>query len=367
MNPMIRCENVCKKFGDLELFKGLDLTVMPGEIIAIIGPSGCGKSSFLRTLEMLEKPDSGKIFIGDDEITAHGANIDIIRRKMGMVYQNFHLFSHLDVLENITLAPMLLKKISREEAEKKALELLREVGLESKKFAMPSELSGGQKQRIAIARSLAMEPDVMLFDEPTSALDPSMTGEVLAAIRILAQRKMTMLIVTHEMEFAHDVANRILYFDKGGICEDGTPDEIFNSPKKKETIAFIRRQKHFNAHIDALDFDLLRLKAGIITFCTKYGIVSKNSNRLQLCAEELVYEIINSIPERGEEARYIDLSIEYSQAAHLATIEFINGGTEFNPLTLEGDTHLGMALLRRIGKNIEVKYEDGKNSLKITL
>lgn len=220
---MLRIENLSKSFSSLKVLQNVSLTVEQGERIALIGRSGCGKSVFLRSIELLEKPDSGRIFIGDDEITAIGANVDAIRSKMGMVYQGFHLFEHMDVLENITLAPTRLRGISKQAAEEKALELLRIVGLESKKNAMPATLSGGQKQRIAICRCLAMEPKVMLFDEPTSALDPTMVGEVLATIRMLAKRDMTMLIVTHEMSFAREVATRVLYFDECGIYEQGAP------------------------------------------------------------------------------------------------------------------------------------------------
>lgn len=250
---MLRVENISKSFGSLKVLQNVNLTVETGERIAVIGKSGCGKSVFLRLLELLEQPDEGRIFIGDDEITAKGANVDAIRMRMGMVYQGFHLFEHMDVLENIILAPTHLRKTPRLKAEEKAMELLRMVGLESKHNAMPNTLSGGQKQRIAICRCLAMEPQIMLFDEPTSALDPTMIGEVLATIRMLAEQNMTMIIVTHEMGFAREVATRVLYFDECGIYEEGSAIEIFDNPQKIKTQAFIHKLKYFSQHIGRRD------------------------------------------------------------------------------------------------------------------
>ena len=214
---MIRVEKLSKAFGSLQVLRDVTLTVEKGERIVIIGGSGCGKSVFLRCMDLLEIPDKGTVFVGEDELTSRKADLNRIRRKVGMVYQGFHLFSHMNVLDNITLAPVKLLGLSREEAEKKEENLLGMVGLESKKYAMPEVLSGGQKQRIAIVRCLAMEPEVMLFDEPTSALDPTMVGEVLATLRLLAKQGMTMIIVTHEMGFAREIATRVLYMDEQGI------------------------------------------------------------------------------------------------------------------------------------------------------
>ena len=240
---LIEVTGLKKRFGDLEVLKGVDLTVEQGERVAIIGGSGCGKSVFLRCLELLEKPDAGRIRIDGQEITAKGAPVDQIRRSMGMVYQRFHLFSEMDVMDNLCLAPVRRRLMTRAEAEKKALGLLEQVGLASRAHAWPTVLSGGQQQRIAICRCLMMDPKVILFDEPTSALDPTMVGEVLAVIRMLAKQGMTMLIVTHEMAFAREVADRVLYFADGGIYEQGTPEEIFDRPQREKTIAFIRKIK----------------------------------------------------------------------------------------------------------------------------
>ncbi|MBW5396223.1 amino acid ABC transporter ATP-binding protein [Brachyspira pilosicoli] len=236
---MIKVENLHKKFNQLEVLKGIDVNVEKGEIIAIIGPSGSGKSTFLRCINRLEEPTNGKIFIDGENILDKKTDINKIREKVGMVFQHFNLFPHKTVMENIILAPMKLKGLSKEQAETKALELLQKVGLVEKKDTYPNKLSGGQKQRIAIARALAMEPEVMLFDEPTSALDPEMIKEVLDVMIDLAKDGMTMLIVTHEMGFAKNVASRILFMNDGIILEDETPEEFFNNPKHSRTKEFL--------------------------------------------------------------------------------------------------------------------------------
>ena len=236
---MIKVENLHKKFNQLEVLKGIDVNVEKGEIIAIIGPSGSGKSTFLRCINRLEEPTDGKIFIDGENILYKKTDINKIREKVGMVFQHFNLFPHKTVMENIILAPMKLKGYSKEDAERKALELLKKVGLVEKKDTYPNKLSGGQKQRIAIARALAMEPEVMLFDEPTSALDPEMIKEVLDVMIDLAKEGMTMLIVTHEMGFAKNVASRILFMNDGIILEDEKPEEFFNNPKHSRTKEFL--------------------------------------------------------------------------------------------------------------------------------
>ena len=236
---MIKVENLHKKFHQLEVLKGIDVNVEKGEIIAIIGPSGSGKSTFLRCINRLEEPTDGKIFIDGENILDKKTDINKIREKVGMVFQHFNLFPHKTVMENIILAPMKLKGCTKEQAETKALELLQKVGLVEKKDTYPNKLSGGQKQRIAIARALAMEPEVMLFDEPTSALDPEMIKEVLDVMIDLAKDGMTMLIVTHEMGFAKNVASRILFMNDGIILEDETPEEFFNNPKHNRTKEFL--------------------------------------------------------------------------------------------------------------------------------
>ena len=236
---MIRIENLHKRFGKLEVLKGIDINVEKGEIIAIIGPSGSGKSTFLRCINRLEEPTDGKIFIDGENILSKETNINKIREKVGMVFQHFNLFPHKNVIKNITLAPIKIKNYSIELAEKKADNLLNKVGLLDKKYSYPNQLSGGQKQRIAIARALAMEPEIMLFDEPTSALDPEMIKEVLDVMIELAREGMTMLIVTHEMGFAKNVATRILFMNDGKILEDEKPEKFFNNPKHSRTKEFL--------------------------------------------------------------------------------------------------------------------------------
>ena len=229
---MIHVEDLKKSFGDVNVLNGITTDIKKGEVLVILGPSGCGKSTFLRCLNLLEDPTGGHIYLDGTEVTDPKNNINKIRQSMMMVFQHFNLFPHKTILENLTIAPIKLKGLSKKEAEQKGMELLERVGLAEKAGAYPSQLSGGQKQRVAICRALAMEPEVILFDEPTSALDPEMVGEVLEVMKELATSGMTMICVTHEMGFAREVANRIIFLDGGKIAEDGTPEEVFDHPKK---------------------------------------------------------------------------------------------------------------------------------------
>ena len=238
---MLKVSNLTKSFDSLEVLKGINCEINRGDVISIIGPSGSGKSTFLRCLNLLEKPTSGSINFEGDELTDRKTDLNRHRQKMGMVFQQFNLFPHMTVLDNLTVAPVMLKKMTKEEAEKKGKTLLRRVGLLEKADAWPDELSGGQKQRVAIVRALCMEPDVMLFDEPTSALDPEMVGEVLDVMKELAETGMTMVVVTHEMGFAREVSSRVLFLDEGVIAEEGTPDEIFSHPKCERLKTFLSK------------------------------------------------------------------------------------------------------------------------------
>lgn len=240
MNEKVIVENLHKHFGSLKVLNGVDMTVSEGEVVCIIGPSGSGKSTFLRCINRLEMPTEGKITVDGNVITDKKLNINKARENIGMVFQNFNLFSHLTVKKNIMLAPVDLGKMNKAEAEKRAYELLERVGLSDKADYYPHQLSGGQQQRVAIARSLAMNPDVMLFDEPTSALDPEMVGEVLQVMRELADGGMTMIVVTHEMGFARDVADRVIFMDEGVIMEQGRPEELFTNPKNERTQEFLK-------------------------------------------------------------------------------------------------------------------------------
>lgn len=240
-NVLIKVDNLKKSFGEVEVLKGISTEIKKGDVVVVIGPSGSGKSTFLRTLNLLEEPTDGTICFEGTDITDPKVNINVHRQKMGMVFQQFNLFPHMTILKNMTIAPMKLLKKSKEEAEAKAMELLKKVGLDDRANSYPSQLSGGQKQRIAIVRALCMEPDVMLFDEPTSALDPEMVGEVLQVMKNLADDGMTMVIVTHEMGFAREVANRVLFINDGNICEENTPKEIFENPQNQRLKEFLSK------------------------------------------------------------------------------------------------------------------------------
>ena len=240
-NVLIHVENLQKAFGKLQVLDGIDLEICRGDVVVIVGPSGSGKSTFLRCLNRLEETTGGNIYFNGVNITAPDVNINKHRQKMGMVFQQFNLFPHLTIMRNLTIGPMKLLKKSKEEAEKKAQELLDRVGLGDRAYSYPNQLSGGQKQRVAIVRALCMEPEVMLFDEPTSALDPEMVGEVLEVMQELAKEGMTMVCVTHEMGFAREVASRVLFIDEGKIMEQGTPDEVFNHPKHPRLQEFLSK------------------------------------------------------------------------------------------------------------------------------
>ena len=238
---MVHVQNLKKNFGKLEVLKDLSIDIMEGEVVVLIGPSGSGKSTFLRCLNQLETVTSGTVLVDGQDVTDKHTDINKVRENIGMVFQNFNLFNNKNVLENITLAPVELKLMTKDEAKKKGMQLLKRVGLDSKADAYPSQLSGGQKQRVAIARALAMNPDIMLFDEPTSALDPEMVGEVLAVMKELVADGMTMVVVTHEIGFAREVADRVVFMDGGYIVEQGTPEEVINHPREPRTIDFLNK------------------------------------------------------------------------------------------------------------------------------
>ena len=239
--PLIRVQDLGKSFGSIHVLKGINVNIYKGDVVFVVGPSGPGKSTFLRCLNLLEEPTQGHIFFEGTDITDPKVNIDKHRQKMGMVFQQFNLFPHMDIMKNLTLAPMKLQGKSQQEAETEAMQLLERVGLADRAHAFPSQLSGGQKQRIAIVRALCMKPDVMLFDEPTSALDPEMVGEVLSVMRDLAKEKMTMVVVTHEMGFAREVANRVMFMDEGYFMEEAAPEEFFGNPKNERLKSFLSK------------------------------------------------------------------------------------------------------------------------------
>lgn len=238
---LIETKDLRKSFGDLEVLKGINEVIRKGEVVAVIGASGGGKSTFLRCLNMLEEPTGGQVIFEGNVLDAKSTNLNLHRQKIGMVFQQFNVFPHLTVMDNITITPILEKKVKKEDAEKEAMELLKRIGMEDKAYEYPRKLSGGQKQRLAIVRAMAMHPDIMLFDEPTSALDPEMVKEVLEVIRELTKSGMTCVIVTHEMGFAREIADRVLFIDGGVIVEEGTPEEVFEHPKNERTKEFLSK------------------------------------------------------------------------------------------------------------------------------
>lgn len=355
---MIRVENLSKKFGDLVVLNDVNAEIKKGEVISIIGPSGTGKSTFLRCLNLLETPTSGKITIDGINIMDKGSNIQKIRQHMGMVFQSFNLYEHLTVLENLTLGPIKLLKISKEQALETALDNLRIVGLLEKTEAFPDELSGGQKQRAAIARCLCMKPDIILFDEPTSALDPTMVSEVLSVIKKLSKSGMTMAIVTHEMSFAKDVSNRVFYMDQGIIYEEGTPEQIFDNPKKDRTIAFVKRIRSFSYHINRKHFDFYAMNSEIEQFCDKHDLSKKRVHNLLLLIEESInlYFSVNLMPN-------LEITIQYSEKNNTISIVLEYEGKEN---FMKNADEIVQSILQSLSKNIK-HNKAGHGMSKITI
>ena len=346
---MIRIEHLTKEYSDVTPLNDVNVEIHDGDIISLIGPSGTGKSTFLRCINLLERPTSGHIWIDDQEITAKDCDINKIRQKMGMVFQSFNLFDHLTVIENIMFSPMALKGISKQEAYDKGIKLLKMVGLAEKVFAYPSDLSGGQKQRIAIARTLAMDPDIIMFDEPTSALDPTMVGEVEAVIRELAKTGKTMIIVTHEMNFARSISNRVFYMDEGGIYEDGTPEEIFEHPVREKTRRFVQKLKVLSLSITSRNYDFFNMATQIELYCNKNQIPPVLANRILLVFEELTQLLVSQIREPQ-----IIAECEYSETDENAQWTFSYSGPQMN--VMGSDDELGTMVLKGMCESIDYKY-----------
>lgn len=364
---MIRLAGVSKRFGRVDVLKQVDAHVAKGECVALIGQSGSGKSMLLRSIAMLERPDTGSIYIDGTDITAKGVNLNRVRESMGMVYQGFNLFSHLNVLDNITLAPRWIRRLGRADAEARAMELLSMVGMADKARSFPHQLSGGQQQRTAIARCLAMEPQIMLLDEPTSALDPAMTSEVLSIIRKLTRMGLTMLIVTHEMAFAQDVADRVFFIAEGTIYEQGSPQQIFENPGRDKTRAFITRLKTFTHEIRSLDFDAVSMNAQIELFCKKYSIEQQRIYRVQLVLEELLGVIFTQCYQH--EAPDMEFMMGYAQEQDDITLDLVFKAAEFNPFApqREDSDDLGMLLVRNYAKQCGHAFSQGSNRVTINI
>ena len=347
---MISVKNLCKSYDGLQILKDVNIDFPDGSTTVIIGGSGCGKSTLLRCLNLLEKPDCGTIEIdGEDIVTAK--NVDKLRQKLGMVYQSFNLFSHLSVLENIILAPMKVKKISKEEAISKAYELLKMVGMENRATHMPDQLSGGQKQRVAIARALAMEPEVMLFDEPTSALDPTMVDEVETVIKRLVDSGMTSIIVTHEMRFARNIASNILFLADGGVYEEGSPDQIFDNPQKDLTRRFIYRSRMYEEALNKTDIDIYELCSRIRQYAIAYGLTRKQSKGIEYFCEELIYPLImfnNAV---------LRIIADENRNEYSITAEF--KGLNKDPLSLECIDELGLSIVKAYSSSLNSSCING--------
>ena len=370
---MIKVEHLSKSFGNLMVLKDINIEIQKGEIISIIGPSGTGKSTFLRCLNLLEKPSGGSIWIDDKEIMDPKNNANLLRQKMGMVFQNFNLFEHLTVLDNLTIGPMKLLNKGRVEAEEKARDLLKLVGLAAKEDAFPDELSGGQQQRVAIARCLSMDPEIILFDEPTSALDPTMVSEVLGVIRRLAADGMTMAIVTHEMKFARDLSTRILYMDEGIIYEEGTPEEIFERPQKEKTRTFIHRIRNYFYHIEHADFDFYDMRAGLEAFCNKHFFNHTEINNLNLIIEETLQLCFREgdVETRNQIIRKtggIDLTVEYSEQTKEITVLFTADAQLQTIINQVADSDgISYIILQGMTRSIDEVIKEGRVALTLLM
>lgn len=328
---IIKVENLRKEFPGVTPIEELSTKIYRGDVISIIGPSGTGKSTFLRCINGLEKPTSGHIFINDIDITEPKCDLSRIRKQVGMVFQSFNLFDNLDVLDNVAVPQIQILGKSRDAAEHDAMEILARLGMDEKAGSFPDELSGGQKQRVAVARAIAMNPEVLMFDEPTSALDPTRTREVQNIIRLLVERGITILIVTHDMRFAREVSNRVFYMDEGGICEDGAPEQIFDNPVKEMTRKFIKHIQSIELTVDSTEFNINDFMDKLSLFAKNSSLDRKHIHMTQVMFEELVLVQLVHMRKRFSK---INVSISYSQSEHWLEMVLVYGGAEYNPLEM---------------------------------
>ena len=355
---MISVRHLSKSYttpgGDtIHVLKDVNCDISKGEVISIIGPSGTGKSTFLRALNLLDPPTGGEIFVDGENILQKDYPMNRMRQRMGMVFQSFNLFDHLTILQNVTLGPIKLLGMNRQDAEAEAIGLLRKVGMAEKAAVMPSSLSGGQKQRVAIARCLAMHPEIILFDEPTSALDPTMVGEVLSVIRQLAKEGMTMLIVTHEMKFARDVSTRIFFMNKGVIYEDGTPEQIFDHPQLEETQAFIRRIRSLRFDVAGADYDIYSFFTEVDLFCSKYALYDK-CDMIKHVVEEMLTTLLSS------DERPVGIELAFSELDYSLTLTVTVAGLRVSPLSREQADPIAVNIVRGMAKTVtEETQPDG--------
>lgn len=357
---MISIRHLEKEYAEATPLKDVNAEIHKGDVISVIGPSGTGKSTLLRCINMLDPPTKGQIIIDGVDVTDKKTDLKKVRRKLGMVFQSFNLFAHKMVIENVMMAPMDLFGVSKQEAFDEGVKYLKMVGLGEKLYAYPDELSGGQKQRVAIARCLAMKPEIILFDEPTSALDPTMVGEVQAVIRKLAEEGLTMMVVTHDMKFSKEIANRVFYMDDGIIYEDGTPEQVFDNPKSERTRSFVKRLKTFEYAINSKDFDLYELNARVEEFAKNNFLQQSQLNDIQLVLEEL---ILNNILTHTEN---ISIGLRYYEVDGNAELDITYGGEQYNPFENEDENVLSMLIVRQKTADVSYSYEDvNKISLKI--
>ena len=361
---LISVKHLCKSFGSIQPLADVSFELQPGEAISIIGPSGTGKSTLLRCLNRLEQPTKGEIIVDGENILDDAVDLNRVRQKMGMVLQSFNLFSHLMVIENVMIGPVQLKGVERQTAYEKGMELLRMVGMAEKAFSYPDELSGGQKQRVAIARTLSMEPKIILFDEPTSALDPTMVGEVVSVIRRLVEQGMTMMVVTHEMKLARDISSRIFYMDEGIIYEEGTPQQIFDAPQKEKTRLFVRQLKPFRAVIQSKDFDFLGINGEMTRFMQQQLVPEQIGYSCQSLFEELFLQcILPHLPKQ------FNAALELGWSERNITMDFClrYDGDAYDPLTDAANDELALFLVHRAAPQLRYRYEGQMNYLEGTL
>ncbi len=349
---MITIKNLTKSYDGETTLKDISVSIDRGDVISIIGPSGTGKSTFLRCINLLEQPTEGQILIDGTDLLDPQTDIRLIRRRIGMVFQSFNLFAHKMVIENVMMGPMDLLGISRQKAFEEGVRYLKMVGLGEKLYAYPDELSGGQKQRVAIARCLAMRPEILLFDEPTSALDPTMVGEVQAVIRGLAAQGLTMMIVSHDMDFSREIANRVFYMDEGTVYEDGTPEQIFFHPQREKTRAFIKRLKTMSYEIHSVDFDLYRMNAEIEQFGERHHLDRQQVNNIELVIEELV---LHNILRHSQD---IMIEIGYFEADRQLKLRLTYAGESYDPFNTEDEDVLSMLLVRQLTDHVRYAYDD---------
>ena len=348
---MIELKHLKKEYELVTPIEDISATIQKGDVISIIGPSGTGKSTLLRMINMLESPTSGQIIFDGEDITVPGYPLNKVRERIGMVFQSFNLFNHMTVIENVTFAPIQIKGMDKKEAYDYGMELLNTVGLANFAFSYPKTLSGGQKQRAAIARTLAMKPEIILFDEPTSALDPTMVGEVENVIKKLAEQGYTMMLVSHDMNFAKKISNRVFYLDEGGIYEEGTPEQIFIKPTKEKTRAFVKRLKDFDCSIDSKDYDFMSLYTDLDQFLYKNEVPIEEGKKVKAVFEELVFGIITK--NLSKECTNVKINVSYSD---LLKDTRITASWEGEPIDFESkDNELSMDLINHFvdSKTIE--------------